>query len=452
MFVWGFLFLVVFYGVAFPSGPLSPRKTCPPNVLRLPEGERAVVVDKSRQRLYLCVSANGGMRIEKTMICATGEMNGDKEERGDKRTPKGIYFCTDILVPPNLGRKYGVCALPLNYPNPIDRLKHRNGHGIWIHGMNEDRTVRSSRGCVVLENQDLLYLARRIRLFTTPVVITDKPRFVAGIETTREVNAALAFLETWRQARESMNKAAYEGCYVLGFFSGPKQRWRIHQAAFLKKHPKKTKIEIRQPVVLRDSTYEVIAFSELLTAGAVTMEGFRRLYVVDRQGEKKIAGEEWIPAGTMGEKDTRFREILSRLRAPSKKYRIFFPLPPESETKDTEGIASYGQLWTFLNDWKEAWESGNIERYQAFYSARFAHKDMDLAAWLRVKSRTFDEGEPIRVGISDVMIRPMEDRLVLRFRQEYRRGNYTDKGIKELVLSREAGSWKILSETWRRGR
>jgi murein L,D-transpeptidase YafK len=53
---------------------------------------------------------------------------------------------------------YGSGAFPINYPNEWDRIRGRNGYGIWLHGTPRDtysRPPRASDGCIVLSNEDL---------------------------------------------------------------------------------------------------------------------------------------------------------------------------------------------------------------------------------------------------------------------------------------------------------
>ena len=444
--VWGLLFFLALGPVASAYEGSAKKDWYPSNILRLPQGMQAVLVDKSRQRLYLITGAGtGDLTIERTMVCATGEALGDKAVLGDKRTPEGVYFCRTILVPPNLGRKYGVCALPLNYPNPMDKQRHRNGGGIWIHGIREDRTVRSSRGCIVLENEDLFFLAQRIKLFVTPIIIDRKIQLLPQDQLKSEKDLALAFLERWRFARETGDMDTYKACYTPFFFSKGRKlsKWRSHQFELFKRYRLQMEVEIKDPMILRTDAYEVIAFSEVFRHGDFKAEGFRRLYLSRNSGERKIVGEEWIPAPLMREKWTYYEETLSRLSLPEKRYRIFYPLPKEGR---------YEELWKFLEEWKNAWEEGDLDRYASFYSDRFNSGSMDLEEWKRYKSKIFMKNDIIHVTLKNVMIYADDERVSVRFLQIYRQGDFWDRGIKELVLSRESGTWKIVRETWARSR
>ncbi len=446
------LFLGVFFSGAFAPGWANEIQKIPWGILSLPEGEHAVIVDKSRERLDLFVSKGNALVLVKEMICATGEAAGDKEIVGDKRTPDGVYFCRTILTPPNLGRKYGTCALPLNYPNPMDKLRHRNGGGIWIHGIREDRTVRSSRGCVVLENRDLIYLARHIRLFTTPVIIVERLEFDSRESLAGEADAAQAFLGKWRNALTSGDLEGFMACYAETF--SPKglslPRWRMAQQKFFEKHGK-LEIDIKNPVIIRSDTFEVISFEEKRRSGEYKEEGLRRFYVQKVSGKRKIIREEWLPSVVVEKRQKAYAETLSRLSPPERAYRIFYPLPPEGSVTDGRGML-YKEIRGFLEAWKEAWEKKDLAHYISFYSTHFRQDSMNLETWRRYKSRVFIEEGPIQLEIQDIMVHVKGDHISVRFLQDYRKGTFEDRGIKVLELCREAGALKILRETWSRER
>ena len=65
------------------SGPLRPL--------------HVVLVDKSRQRLYLYLyHPEGKVELIRSFPCSTGRSEGDKLKEGDRRTPEGIYFFTKV--------------------------------------------------------------------------------------------------------------------------------------------------------------------------------------------------------------------------------------------------------------------------------------------------------------------------------------------------------------------
>ena len=138
---------------------------------------------------------------------------------------------------------YGPLAYMLNYPNEDDRKAGRTGQGIWIHGTREDTTREATRGCIVLDNDDLLTLSRYLQLgIGTPVVIVNANGLTAPEQTTNfrllralrerillEYNTRRAefsgLLLQWKQAWESRDIENYSRFYDPGRFFGEGMHW-----------------------------------------------------------------------------------------------------------------------------------------------------------------------------------------------------------------------------------
>ncbi len=116
----------------------------------------AILVEKHTQKLFLYDCSDGKIELIKSYACSTGENSGDKEKRGDKKTPEGIYFFNQVFEDDELSPRYGVRAFVLDYPNSFDSLKGKGGRGIWLHGTNKTLTPNDSRGCIALNNQEIL--------------------------------------------------------------------------------------------------------------------------------------------------------------------------------------------------------------------------------------------------------------------------------------------------------
>jgi len=160
----------------WPEGEASAREAAPP--IHLADGvDTAVVVEKKTQTVRLYGREHGGVALLKTYPCTTGQAEGAKQERGDLKTPDGVYFFTDLLAGERLPTTYGSLALPLSYPNAWDRRAGRSGHGIWFHGTDRlasPFTPRDTQGCVLMRNEDLLELAGLVVPHTTPVLIAEE--------------------------------------------------------------------------------------------------------------------------------------------------------------------------------------------------------------------------------------------------------------------------------------
>ena len=92
-------------------------KVWPRQILALGESvKKALLVDKSANRLYVYTRLASGELVEEVndYYITTGKLVGDKVEKGDLRTPEGVYFVTSWISPSKLPDKYGVGAFPVN--------------------------------------------------------------------------------------------------------------------------------------------------------------------------------------------------------------------------------------------------------------------------------------------------------------------------------------------------
>lgn len=182
--------------------------------------QHVIVVEKSTHSL-LVYSNYQAEPIERFTV-TTGKVTGQKFEEGDMKTPEGLYFFQRILSGEELPKvdDYGEKAFTLNYPNPIDQKEKRNGSGIWLHGAYDSEkttTPNNSRGCVVMQNGDLVKVAKYIFLNQTPICIYDKINYdtVENIETKRD--RLIGFLRDWKTNWETKNIDGYIKYYDKDF-------------------------------------------------------------------------------------------------------------------------------------------------------------------------------------------------------------------------------------------
>jgi len=180
-----------------------------------PQSRHAIAVDASRSRLYLfenlTPTTSGGaptgaprLKLLGDYYISVGLQGIEKQFEGDKRTPLGVYYITSSLNPKSLPDLYGVGALPINYPNPLDVQRGKTGSGIWLHGTPREQFVRApqaSDGCVVLSNPDLERLLATVQVRTTPVVIAPELRWVQPGSQNEERQSFENTLQAWREAK-----------------------------------------------------------------------------------------------------------------------------------------------------------------------------------------------------------------------------------------------------------
>ncbi len=116
--------------------------------------ETTIAVSKTDQNLII-IDNKEGFKIDKAFASIHGEIQGDKFLEGDLKTPEGVYFVTTKIKSKLDFEKYGSGAYVLNYPNPIDIIRQKTGHGIWIHSKGNPILGQVTEGCVAVDLQDL---------------------------------------------------------------------------------------------------------------------------------------------------------------------------------------------------------------------------------------------------------------------------------------------------------
>lgn len=182
-----------------------PADSVPSQFLALSDrNKHAIAVDASRSRLYLFENTSTGMKLLADYYISLGKSGIDKSIEGDQRTPLGVYYITSSLNARSLVDFYGVGALPINYPNPLDVKRGKTGSGIWLHGTPSEqfsRAPKASDGCVVLANPDLNQILTKVNARTTPVVIADRLQWVSKSSLEAEKNTFAATLQEWRKTK-----------------------------------------------------------------------------------------------------------------------------------------------------------------------------------------------------------------------------------------------------------
>lgn len=108
--------------------------------------------------------------LKKRYSAFTGKNSGDKNTEGDLKTPIGIYTLTEKKK--TVDPFYGPMAFVTSYPNFYDRLRGKSGDGIWVHGVPLSGSRDPfTRGCIAINNNDLLQLDKSINPQNTLLII-----------------------------------------------------------------------------------------------------------------------------------------------------------------------------------------------------------------------------------------------------------------------------------------
>lgn len=159
---------------ALPDAPVPPAT--PPAPANAPQGQPYIHIDKGTMTLTL-YSAEGTPRA--TFGVCTGKAPGNKQRRGDMRTPEGTFRITQIQDASGWTHDFGdgLGVIQGAYGPWFMRLETPGFSGIGIHGTHKPQSIgtRDSEGCIRLLNQNVDSLRRMVDVGTT-VIITPGPQ------------------------------------------------------------------------------------------------------------------------------------------------------------------------------------------------------------------------------------------------------------------------------------
>jgi murein L,D-transpeptidase YafK len=199
----------------------APRVNDPPApVLQLARSQSHVLlVDTTRSRLFVYANDLGGRpRYVGDFYISLGLNGGQKANEGDQKTPLGVYNVIEKRA--GLPDFYGPNAYPIDYPNDLDRLEGRKGHGIWLHGTPSttySRAPRATDGCIVLTNDDLAKVSKYVDVAHTPVVIVEKLEWRDPERWEAARDEFLASFARWKSDWESRDVERYFRHYAADF-------------------------------------------------------------------------------------------------------------------------------------------------------------------------------------------------------------------------------------------
>lgn len=266
--------------------------------------KKALLVDKKSNRLYVFSRKDSGELVEEVndYYVTTGKLVGDKKNRGDLKTPEGVYFVTSWISPEKLPDKYGIGAFPVNYPNELDRKAGKTGYGIWLHGTDKgyySRPPRDSEGCVVLTNIDLEALKSEIVPGITPVVIADKVDWVDYDSWKAERENILSAIENWRKDWASLDVDKYLSHYSDRFWSAThnKKSWSARKR-YLAKNKRYQEVTLSDVSLLMypkkkdiNQDIAVVRLHQDYVSNNFKSEMYKRLYLAKQGNDWKIIYE-----------------------------------------------------------------------------------------------------------------------------------------------------------------
>lgn len=434
------------------------------------EYQKVFLVDKGRKKSYLAEIKNDNLKLVREFDdVIVGASNGDKLREGDLKTPTGIYYVVNFIPQSKLEKIYGTGAFPLNYPNFVDKLNSKTGHGIWIHGRDPNEKKQTSKGCVVLHNEDINYL-KGIDFLMTPVIITENLTYTDAINYNSERSYWLSFLDEFYQSWKNNDINRLSKLIHVRFKDSNYKSYAEYikkKKTLMEMYPQKTIIFDNIKIFKENDSEVVFDFDQYYSAPNITTFGTKRLYLIKEAGDFKIIAEEYIPKTTIPQKYRKPEVITAKNDTPEEQKVESKPLPKDNSEKGTldkiaknqkqeiqktekvKEISLEDAVKKFVYDWSDAWKSKDIERYISFYSESFKSSGMNYSEWKNDKGSKFGRIKTITLTISDIKIRRIdENKFEVSFRQIYKTESMNNKGIKKLTILKANDGLKIVSEVW----
>ena len=263
-------------------------------------GATVVLVDKSECSVNVYQFKQHWENVRK-VECDVGKAAGDKFHEGDLKTPIGVYRLSQAWTGKTLLRQYGdsakiygAGAFALNYPNYLDKVLYRKtGYGIWLHGTDKSQP-EATRGCIATTNEDLLELARYIKLRQTPFIVEEKIAYLSEKKITKIRKELIDFVEQWRSAWQSNNTKIYLSFYSKRFktsrFNFP--QWKKYKR-IVNRRNKKRKVQVSDLSIFKVKEIYNIQLIQKYSSSRINSVGKKYLYVVKEKGKFRIVSEQF---------------------------------------------------------------------------------------------------------------------------------------------------------------
>lgn len=253
-----------------------------------------LVIDKAAKKMDIFENSKEGLEFIKSQNIIVGKA-GDKVKEGDLKTPLGVYKIVKKFYPSSAF--YGPFAYALSYPNTYDRLRGKNGHGIWIHGSPLDGSARNpqSKGCIVLQNDKIKKLDKMINPKNTiSLVYENKIRKTNK----KEMSLILSQLFTWKNYWKNNKTSKYLDFYNHNFirFDGMRKKSfsRMKKSIFSRGEKKNIifkDINISPFPNIKGENLFKISFYEIYSTRKHKFRGNKELYIKLENNKISILAE-----------------------------------------------------------------------------------------------------------------------------------------------------------------
>lgn len=253
-----------------------------------------VAVDKNR-RAFLFFEKKSPLKLKYSFPCVTGQLAGDKQQLNDLRTPEGIYFVEYKIASGLDFKEYGGIAYTLNYPNPVDRLRGKTGHGIWIH--SKGFGLVPTRGCVAIGLKEIDTVGPQLTPGTAVVLAEQLDESKVPQPDNGTARELRRLMQAWSNAWAARSRKMFD-YYDPESYSKATENFSAFRQnkERLFKMLGFVKIYNREIHALEGPGYWVTWAEQFYTASNLSTEGVRRLYWQRGKDKKfRIVGMEWTP-------------------------------------------------------------------------------------------------------------------------------------------------------------
>ena len=291
---------------------------------------RVVAVDKGRQMFHL-YEKKSPLTLKLSYPCTTGQADGDKKVINDLRTPEGIYFVEYKIASGLDFKEYGGIAYTLNYPNPVDKLRGKTGHGIWIHSKGFGIVPKDTRGCIAIGLQEIDQVGPLLSPGTAVVVgeriPTDRiPQRDDG--TARHLRMRM---DQWTRAWANRSAKLFDFYDADSYTKAMPESFAAFRTNKERLFKRFAWINIfnREVHVLEGPDYWVTWSEQYYRAPNLSTEGVRRLYWQrGADNQFRIVGMEWTPRDVGLQAAYAKGQLVASAEAPATDASPEAPLPP----------------------------------------------------------------------------------------------------------------------------
>lgn len=310
---------------------------------------RVVAVDKAAQE-FSVLEKKSPLAVRYTFPCTTGQVVGDKQAINDRRTPEGVYFVEYKIANGLDFKEYGGIAYTLNYPNPVDKLRGKTGHGIWIHSKGFGIVPRDTRGCVAIGLEQIAEIGPLLAPGTAVMLAEDVQVNTSPPREGGKARVLAKKMEQWTRAWATRSPRMFDMYDEASYTKAMPESFAAFKANKQRLFRMLPWINIfnREVHVLEGPGYWVTWSEQFYRAPNLSTEGIRRLYWQEYQdGKFRIVGMEWTPRNLGMQADFLKGRLVASAEAPLSDAGTEAPaFPPLSmpETEEGQALAPQPQV------------------------------------------------------------------------------------------------------------